>query len=31
MKPDLAGLANWEVLKETFEAYERSHDEQKKP
>jgi hypothetical protein len=26
LKPDLAGSANWEVLKEAFEAYERSHD-----
>ena len=29
LKPDLAGSANWEVLKEAFEAYERSHDAQK--
>jgi len=28
LKPDLAGSANWEVLKEAFEAYERSHDVQ---
>jgi hypothetical protein len=26
LKPDLAGSANWEVLKEAFEAYQRSHD-----
>ena len=26
LKPDLAGSTNWEVLKEAFEAYERSHD-----
>jgi hypothetical protein len=24
LKPDLAGSTNWEVLKEAFEAYERS-------
>ena len=29
LKPDLAGSANWELLKESFEAYERSHDAQK--
>jgi len=29
LKPDLAGSANWEVLKEAFEGYERSHDVQK--
>ena len=29
LKPDLAGSANWEVLKEAFEAYERSHDAQR--
>jgi len=28
LKPDLAGSANWEVLKEAFEAYERSHNAQ---
>lgn len=26
LKPDLAGSANWEVLKDAFEAYERSRD-----
>jgi hypothetical protein len=26
LKPDLAGSANWEVLKEAFEDYERSHN-----